>query len=74
MTTDADGVSTGEGDPTAAFRYAYTTSMDDVYGKATQFMFSYRKDDGLRRDHRLHSGGLGERRHTAVQRLHGGTG
>ena len=46
VTTDADGVSTGEGDPTAAFRYAYTTSMDDVYGKATQFMFSYRKDDG----------------------------
>ena len=42
--TDAGGVSTGEGDPTAGFRYAYTTSMDDVYGKNTQFMFSYEKD------------------------------
>ena len=38
FTTGSDGVSSGEGDPTAAFRYAYTTSMNDVYGKNTQFM------------------------------------
>ena len=44
-TTDADGVSTGEGDPTAAFRYAYATSMNDVYGKTTQFVFRYGDKD-----------------------------
>ena len=44
-TTDADGVSTGEGDPTAAFRYAYATSMNDVYGKTTQFVFRYNGTD-----------------------------
>ncbi len=46
VSTGSNGVSTGEGDPTAAFRYAYTTSMNDVYGKNTQFMFTYKKDDG----------------------------
>lgn len=46
VSTSGDGVSTGEGDPSAGFRYAYTTSMDDVYGKNTQFMFSYPKADG----------------------------
>lgn len=41
-TTDPDsGLSTGDGDPTAAFRYAYATSMNDVYGKTTQFVFRY---------------------------------
>ena len=46
VSTDSEGVSSGEGDPTAAFRYAYSTSMDDVYGKNTAFLFSYTKDDG----------------------------
>ena len=41
-TTNPDsGLSTGDGDPTAAFRYAYATSMNDVYGKTTQFVFRY---------------------------------
>ena len=46
VTTDADGVSSGDGDPSAAFRYAYATSMNDVYGKNTQFVFHYTKADG----------------------------
>ncbi|MBU5627404.1 S-layer homology domain-containing protein [Oscillibacter sp. MSJ-2] len=46
VSTDANGLSTGSGDPSAAFRYAYTTSTDDVYGKNTQFFFSYQTDDG----------------------------
>ena len=46
VSTDATGLSTGSGDPSAAFRYAYTTSTDDIYGKNTQFYFSYQTDDG----------------------------
>ena len=46
VSTDAAGLSTGSGDPSAAFRYAYTTSTDDIYGKNTQFYFSYQIGSG----------------------------
>ena len=46
VSTDAAGLSTGSGDPSAAFRYAYTTSTDDIYGKNTQFYFSYQTGSG----------------------------
>lgn len=45
-TTDSNGVSTGQGDPTAAFRYAFETSRNDVYGNNTEFWFAYRLPQG----------------------------
>jgi len=46
VTTDANGLSTGEGDPSAGFRYTYTTSMNDIYGKSSDFVFTYQLADG----------------------------
>ncbi len=45
--TDETGLSTGTGDPTAAFRYQYTTATNDIYGKNTQFLFTCQTADGI---------------------------
>ena len=44
--TDANGVTSGKGDPGAGYRLAYERSSNDIYGKCSQLMFSYVKADG----------------------------
>ncbi|MEN6316361.1 MAG: S-layer homology domain-containing protein [Clostridiaceae bacterium] len=40
------GAVTGQGDPSANFRYSYQKSMNDVYGKNTVFNFAVKQDNG----------------------------